>query len=202
MNPVLILATMAGNIVSIFILQTFGGGLVAAASPGSIFAELMMTPRGAYLPNILAIVLSMAVSFVLSSVLLKIFGKDSDLEESKEKVRMMKAEAKGTPAPAADINMAVVKKIVFACDAGMGSSAMGATTLKKKFKNAGIENIQIIHSPVSETPKDAEIIVTHEELKSRAASAVPGALVIAIKDFLGAPEYEALVRKIKDARES
>jgi PTS system mannitol-specific IIC component len=204
MNPILIVATIAGNITSIFLLQTLGGGLVAAASPGSIFAELMMTPRGGYMPNLLAIFVSMAVTFALSVLLLKIFGKDADLEESRQKVAEMKAEAKGIRVSdgSAGLNMGRVRKIVFACDAGMGSSAMGATTLRKKFKTAGIEDIEIVHSPVSEVPRDIEVIITHEELKNRAGSAAPEARVIAIKNFMGAPEYDVLVREIQDARKN
>jgi PTS system mannitol-specific IIC component len=205
MNPILIIATIAGNITSIFLLQTLGGGLVAAASPGSIFAELMMTPRGGYMPNLLAIFISMAVTFALALVLLKIFAKDADLEESQRKVAEMKAEAKGTrvitdSASLTSVNMGSVRKIIFACDAGMGSSAMGATTLKKKFKAAGIEDIEIVHSPVSEVPRDTEVIITHEELKNRAGSAAPKARVITIKNFMGAPEYDILVREVQDAR--
>jgi PTS system mannitol-specific IIC component len=139
----------------------------------------------------------MAVTFGLSVVLLKVFGRDADLEESRKKVAEMKAEAKGATPSLKGIS---VRKIVFACDAGMGSSAMGATTLRKKFKTAGVEDIEIIHSPVSEVPKDVEIIVTHEELKNRAASAVPGARIITIKNFLGAPEYDVLVQEVLDAR--
>jgi PTS system mannitol-specific IIC component len=206
MNPILLIATIAGNMTNIIVLQTMHGGLVGPASPGSIFAELMMTPKNGYLPNILAIVLSLAVTFVLSVVLLRIFGRDdASLEDSQAKVASLKAESKGqaesAPAPAAAaLKIASVRHIVFACDAGMGSSAMGATTLRKKFQQAGLTDLEISHAPVSEIPPQAQIIVTHEELRERAKTAAPQARVVTIKNFLGAPEYDSLVAEFVASR--
>ncbi|MDR1538903.1 MAG: PTS mannitol transporter subunit IICBA [Clostridiales bacterium] len=203
MNPLVIVGTIAGNASGILVLQILNGGLVAAASPGSIFAELMMTPRGGFAANILGILISGGVSFAISSVVLKFFGKEEDLEAAQQKIKDMKAESKGL-APASTANVAAapeeVKKIVFACDAGMGSSAMGATMLRKKLKAAGIEDIEVVHAPVSEIPSDAQVIVTHRELSERAAKSKPGAKIVAITNFMGAPEYESLVKELVDAR--
>jgi PTS system mannitol-specific IIC component len=213
MNPVLIIATIAGNMTGVACLQLFNGGLVAAASPGSIFAELIMTPKDSYVANIAAIALSLAVSFLLSMVLLKMFGKDDkDLDAAKSKMASMKAESKGladgaggaveTAADPAATAVAVadIHKIVFACDAGMGSSAMGATTLRKKFAKAGITDLEVVHAAVSEIPADAQLVVTHEELKERAQAAAPKARVVAIRTFIGAPEYDELVAEFSEAR--
>jgi PTS system mannitol-specific IIC component len=91
-----------------------------------------------------------------------------------------------------------VRKIVFACDAGMGSSAMGATKLRKKIQAAGITDIAVIHSPVSEVPADADMIICHRELEERARNTNPKARLITITDFLGAPEYEEVVNSLKN----
>jgi PTS system mannitol-specific IIC component len=203
MNPMVIFATMAGNASGIFTLQLLNGGLVGVASPGSIFAEMMMTPRGGFTANILSILVATGVSFVLSVVLLKLFGKEEDLEAARKRVQDMKAESKGlagaVPAQATATAVAIAK-IVFACDAGMGSSAMGATMLRKKLKTAGILDIEVVHAPVSEIPGDAQIIVIHRELKERAASSNPVARLIPITNFMGAPEYDLLVSELADAR--
>ncbi|MDR1219984.1 MAG: PTS mannitol transporter subunit IICBA [Treponema sp.] len=207
MNPILILAMMGGGFTGVLVLSIFGGGLIAPASPGSIFAELMMTPRGAYIPNILGILAGGGVSFLLSMILLKAFGKDdADLEAAQAKTRVNKAESKGVSVEAtktawdasagASAN-AAVKKIVFACDAGMGSSAMGATKLRKKIQTAGVTGVTVIHSPVSEVPADADIIICHKELQERARNANPKARLVTITDFLGAPEYDGIVAALK-----
>jgi PTS system mannitol-specific IIC component len=208
MNPVLILATIAGNATSILTLMLLNGGVIAVPSPGSVIAQMMMTPRGGFVANILAIVLSAAVSMVLGVLLLKMFGKDDmDLESAQAQTKSMKAESKGAasvaaPVSKADFNMATVTKIAFACDAGMGSSAMGATTLRKKIKAAGIEGVEVVHAPVSEIPTDVQLVVTHKELEARAASAAPNARVVPITNFMGAPEYEIIVKELVEAKQT
>jgi PTS system mannitol-specific IIC component len=208
MNPVLLLAMMGGGFTGVLTLTIFKGGLIGPASPGSIFAELMMTPKGVYLPNILGILAGGAVTFTLSMILLRAFGRDdSSLEAAQEKTKASKAESKGVTAGeiktawenagTATGNSAAVKKIVFACDAGMGSSAMGATKLRKKIQAAGITDITVIHSPVSEVPADADMIICHKELGERARNANPNARLVTITDFLGAPEYEEIVNSLK-----
>jgi len=195
MNPILILAMMGGGFTGVLLLSLFGGGLIAPASPGSIFAELIMTPKGGYLANLIGIAGGGAVSFFLSMILLKAFGKEAeegDLETAKAGVAAMKAESKG-------LGTGKVRKIVFACDAGMGSSAMGATKLRKKLKAAGLEAIEVQHSPVSEVPSDADVIICHRELTDRAGAACPKARLVAITDFLGAPEYDELIAGLKKA---
>jgi PTS system mannitol-specific IIC component len=206
MNPVLLLAMMGGGFTGVLTLTIFKGGLIGPASPGSIFAELMMTPKGVYLPNILGILAGGAVSFGLSMILLKAFGRDdASLEAAQAKTKASKAESKGVTAGeiktawenAGATASVAVKKIVFACDAGMGSSAMGATKLRKKIQAAGITDITVIHSPVSEVPADADMIICHKELGERARNANPSARLVSITDFLGAPEYEEVVKSLK-----
>lgn len=204
MNPIVILGPMIGNIVGIFTLSALGGGLAAAASPGSIIAEMLMTPRGGYLANIAGIGIAAVVSFLISVFLLKFFGKDASLEEAQAQVAASKAASKGQAIPAASAGASVsakdVRKIVFACDAGMGSSAMGATMVRNKLKDAGITDIEVIHFPVGEIPGDCQIVVTHHELSGRAAQRAPQARIIPIKNFMGAPEYNTLVQELLDAR--
>jgi PTS system mannitol-specific IIC component len=202
MNPILILAMMGGGFTGVLVLSILGGGLIGPASPGSIFAELIMTPQGKFFANIAGILLAGAVSFVLSMVLLKIFGKDEDdLEAAQAKTLANKAESKGasvgeTKVAWGNVSAASVKKIIFACDAGMGSSAMGATKLRKKIKGAGLD-IDVTHSPVGEVPKDADVIVCHRDLAARAKEACPGAKLVTITDFLNAPEYDQLIAELK-----
>ena len=203
MNPIVILGPMVGNIVGIFTLSALGGGLVAAASPGSIIAEVLMTPKGGYFANFAGIAVAAVVSFLISVFLLKFFGKDASLEEAQAQVAASKAASKGQAIPAASgasVSAKDVKKIVFACDAGMGSSAMGATMVRNKLKDAGITDIEVIHYPVGEIPGDCQIVVTHHELSGRAAERAPQARIIPIKNFMGAPEYDVLVKELLEGR--
>jgi len=195
MNPVLILAMIGGGFSGVLTLTVFGGGLIAPAAPGSIFAQLMMTPMGAHVPNILGILVGAGVTFVLAMLLLKIFGKDdANFEAAQAKVKASKAESMGKDTTIVNSS---VKKIVFACDAGMGSSAMGATKLRKNLQAAGITDISVINSPVGDVPNDTDLIICHKELGNRAREANPSIRLVMVSDFLSAPEYEELVKELK-----
>ena len=204
MNPFLLLAVIAGGATGVLTFSLLDVGLTSAASPGSIFALTMMAERHCYLGLFAGVLLSAAVSFIIAMPLLKFMGKDASLEEAQAKKDAMKRQAKGmadapskAQAPAAAKGTGAIKKIAFACDAGMGSSAMGATVLKKKIAAAGIQGIEVIHTPVSSIPADVQLVVTHQELGERAAHSNPNAELILITNFLAAPEYETLVADLK-----
>ena len=196
MNPLLIVAAIAGGSTGVFVNTILGSGLTAPASPGSIIAVLAMCPKGGYIPVIAGVTAAAIVSFALAFVILKFTGKEGDIEESQNKVKEMKNESKGLKAVESEIKKsAEINKIVFACDAGMGSSAMGATVLKKKLNEAGL-NIEVTHSPVSSIPEDADMVVTHNKLGERAKHSNPKAQIVLINNFLGAPEYDEIVKQL------
>lgn len=201
MNPLLLIAVIAGGASGVFVFNLFDAGLTSAASPGSIIAILMMAERHSYVGILAGVAVAAAVSFLISLPLLKFMGKDTTLEEAQQKKDAMKKQAKGTVSSTeVKDNVAAtgkINKIAFACDAGMGSSAMGATVLKKKIAAAGIDGIEVIHTPVSSIPADVQIVVTHQELGERAALSNPNAERILITNFLAAPEYDLLVDKLK-----
>ncbi len=194
MNPLLLAAVIAGGASGIFIFNLFGVGLTGTASPGSIISILMMCEKHSYLGLLLGVLVSAVVSVVIALPILKFAGKDVSLEEATAQKDSMKAEAKGI---ADTIKKDGTIKIAFACDAGMGSSAMGATVLKKKVEKAGIKDVSIIHTPVSSIPADINIVVTHQELGERAAHSNPNAKLILITNFLSAPEYDKLISDLQ-----
>lgn len=195
MNPILIIAAIAGGASGVFTFSILDAGLVATASPGSILALLGMTPKGHFLGTISGIAVATIVSFIVAVLLLKFFDRGEDLETAQQKSKDMKVSSKSSQTVQNTNSTVAVKKIVFACDAGMGSSAMGATVLKKKLKAAGL-NIEVTHASVQEIPKDAQIIVTHTELKERAAKSNPDARLVPITNFMNAPEYDELVDEL------
>lgn len=199
MNPLLLIAAIAGGACGVFIFTMFDVGLVSAASPGSILAILAMAERHSYLGLITGVLLAAVVSFFISLPILKFMGKDASLEEAQAKKDAMKSQAKGTVLK--DSNKTVsgrINKIAFVCDAGMGSSAMGATVLKKKIAEAGMSGIEVIHTPVSSIPADVQIVVTHRDLGERAAHSNPDARLVLITNFLAAPEYGQLIEDLKE----
>ncbi len=197
MNPMLILAVIAGGAAGVATNVILDAGLVAAASPGSIIAILGMCQKGSYFAVIMGVLVATVVSFVVGVPILKMFGKDEDVEAAKAKVMDMKRESKGLVKEDTVTSSDDVKKIVFACDAGMGSSAMGASVLRKKLKQAGFDTIEVVHASVSEIPQDAQIVVTHRELQERARTSHQTARLVLITNFMNAPEYDELVESLK-----
>jgi PTS system mannitol-specific IIC component len=93
--------------------------------------------------------------------------------------------------------MYAVHKIVFACNAGMASGAMGAARLRQKLRAAGLSHIMVVHCALDEIPPDADMIIAHKALQNRIATAIPGTPVLAISDFLNAPEYGHLIQHLE-----
>lgn len=171
MNPRLLIAVILGSMTGVFTLNLLGGGLVSPASLGSILDVLAMTPKGAYFANIVAIAAAFAVSFVLSAILLKStkIKEGDDLDEATRRVQEMKAASKGGSVPSGiSRDLSTVRKIIVACDAGMGSSAMGAGVLRKKVQDAGLTQISVTNSAINSLPEDVDLVITHRDLTERA----------------------------------
>ncbi|WP_333852735.1 PTS mannitol transporter subunit IICBA [Leclercia sp.] len=207
MNPRLILAVILGGMTGVFTLSVLNGGLVSPASPGSILAVLAMTPKGAYFANLAAIFAAMAVSFVVSAILLKTskVKEEDDIEAATRRMQDMKSQSKGvaaTPLAAGDVSndLSHVRKIIVACDAGMGSSAMGAGVLRKKVADAGLTQISVTNSAINSLPPDVDLVITHRDLTERAMRQVPQAQHISLTNFLDSGLYTSLTERLVAAQ--
>ena len=207
MKPRLILAVILGGMTGVFTLSVLGGGLVSPASPGSILAVLAMTPKGAYFANIAAICAAMAFSFVVSAILLKTskVKEEDDIEAATRRMQDMKSQSKGvaaTPLTAGDVSndLSHVRKIIVACDAGMGSSAMGAGVLRKKVADAGLSQISVTNSAINSLPPDVDLVITHRDLTERAMRQVPQAQHISLTNFLDSGLYTSLTERLVAAQ--
>lgn len=202
-KPITILGPMLGNIVALFILQIFNGGTVAAVSPGSFLALLAMTPRGAYFANVLAYVAATVVSFLVVAFFLK--RDKSIIADDEQQAAMLNSGTavleQGYMEQCSTSEKRRIEKIVFACDAGMGSSVMGSSTLKTQLSKIGV-NLDVFHASLNEIPEDADVIVTSENLLERAKQSVHKDIpIFPIKNFLDASEQASIAKKIKDMME-
>lgn len=201
MNPVVIIAPIIGNMVAIFWFSLTNCGLSGPASPGSIIAFLMMTPGSDMLKVIVGVVLAAAVSFFIAAPIVRLSGGKS-LEDAQNEVAARKAEAKGQTAPVEIGNTSGVKKVIFACDAGMGSSAMGATKFRKRIQDKR-PDITVTNTSVDNIPSDCDIAVVQTILADRAKKSAPSAQIITIGNFLSDPNLDALYEKLcKEEKES
>jgi mannitol PTS system EIICBA or EIICB component len=224
MKPFLIIAAIGGGVTGTLIFSLMDVGLRSPASPGSVFAIFAMGYSSAsnYLGLALGILGAAAVSFAISAVIMKSSkSAETDIEEATAKSK----EMKGTkPAAAVGINQSGgaadeaavdldtapehahnsrdtfdysnVNKITFACDAGMGSSAMGASLLRKKMKDAGLD-IHVDNAAISNIQDDADIVITQKNLTDRARNKRPDAEHISVENFLNSPKYAELIENLK-----
>ena len=186
MNPVVIIAPILGNICAITFYTLFNCGLKGPASPGSIIAYLSMAPKGETLMVLLGVLIAAGVSFLVASPIIKLSNaKGTSLEAAKDQMQTMKAQSKGQK------SILTAKKIVFACDAGMGSSAMGATKFRNRLK-AVRPDIVVTNTSVDNIPSDCDITVVQTVLADRARECAPNAVLITIGNFLADPALDDL----------
>ncbi|RDY71098.1 PTS mannitol transporter subunit IICBA [Halobacillus trueperi] len=221
-KPALILAAIAGGVTGTTTFVAFGVGLTATPSPGSIVALMPLTARGDHLGVIAGVLLATLASFIVASLILKFSKNDEeeDLNEATAKMEEMKgkkssvsgqlnsqqeeqqeetqenADQERNTDVVPSVDRSNVDKIIFACDAGMGSSAMGASLLKNKFKKAGIQ-IDVTNMAINDLPSDVDIVITHKDLTERAVQRVPNAHHISVDNFLNSPKYDELVNELK-----
>lgn len=210
MNPLTVLAAIAGGITGTFLFTLFGVGLVGVSSPGSIVTIMMMASAGDQLLILISILASALVSFLVASVIVK-YSKQNDedvnknLKEAAKQMESLKGKKSRISSVFEDkstLDYSSIKKIVYVCDAGLGSSAMGASVIAKKLKKVGISDIKVEHTRVMDLPNnEADVIVTHISLKEIVKEKQPDVELISIEDYLNAPEYDELVNNIKVARQ-
>ncbi len=203
MNPRLILAVIAGGMTGVFTLTLFNAGLVSPASPGSIFAVLLMTPKASLIGVALSIISATLVSFLVAAVFVRAQQPEADEADALgEATRKMKAMKGGKPETAAAKKpggeLMAVRNIVVACDAGMGSSAMGAGMLRKRVQAAGLD-IRVTNRAIDQLDDQVDWVITHKDLTERARRHAPNAHHISLTNFLDNGLYQELVQSLSRA---
>ena len=212
MNPILIIALIIGGMSGVLTTLILKGGLIAVPAPGSIIAMLAVTPKGGFIATIGSVLISAIVTFLLASIFVRKSKAEGNLEEAIEKSKSNKSlNSNNTKNKEKNIisqinemtleealkNNIKINKIVVACDAGMGSSAMGATILKKLATEKGIENITIVNSAISNLDDSADIIITQKSLTALAKEKMPNKIHLSINNFMDKNFYNEVLDKIK-----
>lgn len=193
-RPVLIVAAIAGSAAGLLFFSLSDAGLVAPASPGSILSVLAMAPKGKTLIVLLGVVISAAVSLVVTAPFIRRASKTET--EGDPAVGKLPQSAAGISPHAAG---RPVRKVIFACDAGMGSSALGATRFRKRLRDAEI-GVAVGNSAADRIPSDADVVVCQSVLAERIAAAAKGAELIVIDNFLSDPGLDALFARLESAK--
>ena len=191
MRPAIIAAPILGSAAAIFFYSVTGTGLTAVASPGSILAVLAMAPKGQTLWVLAGVVVAAAVSFVAAAPIVK----NARLEEVKP-IRKPNGKIVSGTVSAAPRAEGVVRTVVFACDAGMGSSAMGATRFRKRIEPLA-SGVRVTNSSVDTIPEGTDVVVCQSQLAERAEKSAPKSEIVVIENFLTDAALDGLYDRIE-----
>ena len=210
LKPLTLLATISGGMVGILTLVIFGAGLRAPAAPGSIIAVYAQTPGNSLIGVTLSVLLAAATSFLVASVILRASRKrdeEGDLAAATAQMEGLKGkessisgvlnQLEAEEAQARTERVEPIRKIVFACDAGMGSSAMGASVLRNKLKKAGFEDVSVVNVAIANLEDNYDLVVTHQDLTLRARDKTPSAQHVSVSNFMASPKYDEIVDEVQ-----
>lgn len=200
MKPLMFLAVIGGGIAQIVVWVALKSGLAGYPHPGSIISFLIMLPKGGAISVLLGILAGVAVSMFIASFILKLDHSDENDEDMSLGDEL--SEMLGVKNETEEISNKLIwktdsiDKIIFACDAGIGSSAMGSGILKKKVEDANLK-IKVENCAVDSIDKSVKVVVTHKNLYKRAKAAAPNAIIRTVDSFLNDPQYDILVNDLK-----
>lgn len=199
MKPKLIIATILGGMTGVFINVLFGSGLRAPAAPGSIIAIYAQTASGSFLGVTLSVLGATTVSFLVAAFLLKTdkATDEPDLAAATASMESMKGKKSSVASQLVGASGGPIKSIVFACDAGMGSSAMGASVLRRKIQQAGFGDVKVTNSAISNLTDTYDLVVSHRDLTARASQKTGSAIHVSVDDFMSSPRYDEIVEQLK-----
>lgn len=208
MKPIIILAAIGGGMTGIFTLVLTGAGLRSPAAPGSIIAVFAATAKDSYFGVALSVLLAATVSFLIASVILKssksteeddLGAATSRMESMKGKKSSVSSALAGAGAGAGGVAVLAgpVRNIVFACDAGMGSSAMGASVLRNKIRAAGFPDVKVTNSAIANLSDTYDVVITHQDLTERARPVTASAVHVSVDNFMNSPRYDEIVELVK-----
>jgi PTS system mannitol-specific IIC component len=215
LKPLTLLAMIPAGMVGIATLSIFDAGLRAPAAPGSIIAVFAQTPGSSVVGVVLSVLLAATTSFLLGSVILRASRRQEeevgDLAAATARMEAMKGKKSAVsgvlnPIEAAEAaeeerearsRTEPIRKVVFACDAGMGSSAMGASVLRNKIKKAGFPDVSVVNVAIANLEDHYDLVVTHQDLTARARDRTPSAQHVSVDNFMNSPKYDEIVEEVK-----
>lgn len=193
-NLWLLLALIPGGMAGILCMSVFHVASAGLVSPGSILTLLFMSGHHV-LTTLFAVAISTAVSCAIAFFILKRQGKwcteaaisaqGEKKEEVQEKRQMLE---KG--------QMQEIK-IGFICDAGVGSSAMGAALFRRKLKEEGMDGITAEAYAVDQIPEDLTIGVCQRAFLEILQKESNLSNIVTMESLLNQTEHLALIEKLR-----
>ncbi len=194
MKPKLVAAVILGGMSGVFVNVLFDSGLRAPAAPGSIIAVYAQTASDSYVGVTLSVLVAATVTFLVAAALLRMdrTEEEGDLAGATASMEAMKGK-KSVASGAIAQGSGRISNIVFACDAGMGSSAMGASVLRRKVQEAGYSDVTVVNKSIASLADEYDVVVTHQDLTDRAKQRTGSAIHVSVDNFMASPRYDEIV---------
>ncbi|WP_054972711.1 PTS sugar transporter subunit IIA [Paenibacillus sp. A3] len=196
MRPLVIVPLIAAGLAGNWVFVLLQAGLVATPSPGSLIALMLMAPKGMHLPVLGGVLASAAVSFAGCYLVLLWKGGPAFDDPAALAVHHLSEKSEDEIPLKEESQRKTIRKIYFACDAGMGSSAMGAALLRKKIKQAGLP-VEVGNCSVDGIPADADLVISQAMLTARAQEAAPRPEHLSMVSFVDAAFYDGLIDRLR-----
>ncbi len=190
-RPILILPMILGASSSILFMTVAHAGLIGPISPGSIVSVIIMSASGKVFINVAAVLIAAVVTFLTSAFILRRTAKDDDTLPDNRFTPKYKRNGGVDSISENNKGVDTIRNILFACDAGMGSSALGATRFRKRIESLGLD-VKVSNCSVNSIPADADVVVCQQGLASRAKGNAPKVNIVAINNFLEDPALDNL----------
>lgn len=190
-RPILILPMILGASLSILFMTVAHAGLIGPISPGSIVSVIIMSASGKVFINVAAVLIAAVVTFLTSAFILRRTAKDDDTLPDNRFTPKYKRNGGVDSISENNKGVDTIRNILFACDAGMGSSALGATRFRKRIESLGLD-VKVSNCSVNSIPADADVVVCQQGLASRAKGNAPKVNIVAINNFLEDPALDNL----------
>lgn len=200
----LLLPLVVSGVTGAVWFDIFNAGLNAPVSPGSIVTILIMAGKKNVIFVFLGILLSAAVSFG-GSILVLVWQKGRnaekkvpDMEISGERMGNNfqnleeKTEEEQVKMP--------INKIGFVCDAGVGSSAMGAAIFRRKLHQNNIEGIEVQPYAADSISGKLDLIVCQKDFFQLLPQEQKEQEIFTVDNFVSAQAYDELVRLVEERR--
>ena len=202
-NIWLLLALIGGGAAGNVCFSIFHAAATGAISPGSILIVLLLSTKNRILGVLLGVLVSAVVSAILAVLILRVQirlkkQEQRQNQEEKQEQKQQKEQIKDKESSKANGNREekMVQKIGVICNAGVGSSAIGAALFRRKLKEINRMEIEVSAYAADQIPEDVAIVICQKDFKEVALQKVK-AEIYTVDNLLNQAEYITILNEIQ-----
>lgn len=203
-NMWLLLALISGGAAGNLCFLVLHGATTGVVSPGSIFAVLLVCAQNRVLGVLVGIFVSAAVSATVAILILKWQKKRFKISEksaSPETGSRSETELVVQSESEDKVEKKMMQKVGFICNAGVGSSAMGAALFRKKLREMNLIEVEVEAYAADQIPEDLDAVVCQKDLKEMLLPELKAVKVYTVESLLNQSEYMAIIEEMQKGGE-